>query len=101
MRGGSISIAAFVEPLIADMKEALELSARTKEGRAEPAEGDARSVDQETDAVARELRLSPAVLATIVRGDSAFRSLHYFLELARPLLEKIQPRSLLSMRAAR
>ncbi len=39
------------------------------------------------------------ILIAIIEGDTAFRTLYYFLEVLKPVLETVQPRSMLSLRS--
>ena len=71
-----ISIAAFIDPLVVALKAAMQVQSTIKE-TAELEESD---------------------LVAMVEGDAAFRTLYHFLEVLKPVLEKVQPQSMLSLR---
>jgi hypothetical protein len=97
--GKALTIAEFVRSLIDDMTKAIELFGLFQAKKARvwaPSTGLAQSVD----AACRELDVHAGDMRTIVRGDTAFRTLLYFLEIASAVMRKMKPRSMLSMRAA-
>src|SRR5688572_1416021 len=73
----TLSIAAFVEPLVVALRSAMEVQSTIKE----------------------KAELEQADLVAIIEGDAAFRTLYHFLEILKPVLEKVQPRSMLSIRS--
>src|SRR5947209_3630601 len=70
------SIAAFGRLLIAGMAPAMELHGAKKD------------------------LLDATDLRAIVEADTAFRTLHYLLEVLRPIMDEVQPRSMLALRSA-
>ena len=72
-----LSIAAFVDPLVTALKAAMEVQSTLSE-KAGLEQGD---------------------LVALVEGDAAFRTLYHFLDVLKPVLEKVQPRSMLSIRS--
>jgi hypothetical protein len=72
-----ISIAAFIDPLVVDLRTAMQVQSTLKE----------------------KAELEQSDLIAIVEGDAAFRTLYHFLDVLKPVLEKVQPRSMLSIRS--
>jgi hypothetical protein len=72
-----ISIAAFIDPLVVALSAAMQVQS-TLEEKAE---------------------LEHSDLVAMVEGDAAFRTLYHFLDVLKPVLEKVQPRSMLSIRS--
>lgn len=93
--GAPLSIAAFAGALVRDLESGMEVQCRIS---SKVERGFQSSGQPELDEVARTLGLDPRDLVAIIESDTAFRALHYFLEALKPVLEAVQPRSLLSVR---
>jgi hypothetical protein len=72
-----ISIAAFIDPLVVALEAAMQVQTT----------------------IAEKPVLERSDLVVLVEGDAAFRTLYHFLDVLKPVMEKVQPRSVLSLRS--
>jgi hypothetical protein len=72
-----ISLEAFIDPLVVALREAMQVQSTIKE----------------------KPEIEAADLIAMVEGDAAFRTLYHFLDVLKPVLEKVQPQSMLSLRS--
>lgn len=98
--GTPMAISSFVRVLMDDLAESLSIHARfmrREGGRFELPSGE---VDPDTNRVARELDIHAGDLGRIILGDTSFRTLLYFLEVASGVMTEARPKSALALRAS-
>lgn len=94
-----LSLTPLADRWIARLREGMELPARWKEGGASPPGppvSDAGLLE-----VAAALGIAPQDVWRAIEGDTAFRTLHYFLEVVQKVTGAVQPRSMLALRSAK
>jgi hypothetical protein len=91
-----LTLAALTASWTLQLREGMELPALWKEGLASPP-GPPVS-DPGLLEVASALSLGPQDLWRAIAGDTAFRALHYFLEVVQKVTGAVQPRSMLALR---
>jgi len=94
-----LTLAALTASWTLQLREGMELPALWKEGLASPP-GPPVS-DPGLLEVASALSLGPQDLWRAIAGDTAFRALHYFLEVVQKVTGAVQPRSMLALRNAK
>lgn len=91
-----LALATLAESWVLRLREGMELPARWKEGLASPPGPPV--TDPGLLEVATALNLAPQDLWRAIEGDTAFRTLHYFLEVVQKVTGAVQPRSMLALR---
>lgn len=94
-----LALTPLADGWIERLREGMELPARWKDGQASPP-GPPVS-DPGLLEVSGALGLAPQDLWRAIEGDTAFRTLHYFLEVVQKVTGAVQPRSMLALRSAK